>query len=213
MRVAAQQDGPALGTHGGVLLPGRGGVDPDHVLRTPGRPHHQRLLGVRDDHRPALAGLDEGIAPGAGELLDLVVAVELVAGEVQQHQDLRAAEPDQVGDDALVGLQDRDVGPGRPGEGRGDAVVEVGPVGVGDDPLGVPRAETGPDRRGEEVGGGGLAVGAGHRRDPPAAEQLGEGIRVDPGHHLAADRRAGAPPGQPGQHGRQLACAHRRRQS
>jgi hypothetical protein len=39
-----------------------------------------------------------------------VVTVELVAAEVQQHEDLGTGVGDHVGHDALIGLEDGDVG-------------------------------------------------------------------------------------------------------
>ena len=135
----AAQDRPAGGAQGGVRVPGGGGVDPDDARRGARRPDHQRVVGVGDDGRAGLAGALQRDPPGASERLDLVVPVELVAAEVQQHQDLGTAVGDHVGHHALVGLEHGDVGRRPLAQRRRDAVVQVGAVGVGDQPVGVAR--------------------------------------------------------------------------
>ena len=89
-----------------------------------------------------------------------MVAIQLVPAEVQQDQHLGSAQPDHVGHHPLVGLQDGDVGARSLAQRGGDAVVQVGPVGIVHQPIGV-----GPQRGayggGQEVRRGGLAVGPG----------------------------------------------------
>src|SRR6478752_6208787 len=99
-----------------------------------------------------------------------MVPVELVAAEVEQHQNFWTPVGDQVRDNALIGLQHRDVRVGKLAECGGDAVVQVGAVGVGDQPVGI-SAQARPNGGGQQVRGGGLAVGARHTRHPAPLEQ------------------------------------------
>ena len=184
----AAQDRPAGGAQGAVRVPGGGGLDPDDARRRARRPDDQRVAGVGDDRRAGLAGALECHPPGASERLDLVVTVELVAAEVQQHQDLGTGVGDHVGHHALIGLEDGDVGRRSLAEGGRDAVVQVGAVGVGDQPVGM-SSQSAADRGGQQVGRRGLAVGAGHGEHPASLQELREGVRSEAGEHLATDRR------------------------
>jgi hypothetical protein len=129
------------------------------------------------------------LSPAAAQGLDLVVAVHLVAGEVEEYEDGRPPEPYDIRYDALVGLEDRHVAAGGDGEGRGDAVVEVGAVGVGHDAV---RTDRGAYGRGEQVRRGRLAVGAGNAGDRAAWEEVGQGVRRELHQELAADGGTGA---------------------
>jgi len=133
-----------------------------------------------------VAGALEGHPPGASERFDLVVTVELVAAEVQKHQDLGTGVGDHVGHHTLIGLEDGDVGRRPLAQGRGDAVVQVGAVGVGDEPLGV-RSQSATDRSCQQVGRRGLAIGAGDGEHPASLQELCEGVRSEAGEHLATD--------------------------
>ena len=95
-----------------------------------------------------------------------------------------ASEPYDIRYDALVGLEDRHVAAGGDGEGRGDAVVEVGAVGVGDDAL---RGDGGAYSRGQQVRGGRLAVGAGDAGDRVTGEEVGQRVGRELHQELAAD--------------------------
>ena len=98
----------------------------------------------------------------------------------------------RVGQQPLVDLE----GHHRPrplvGQGAHQPRQEVGPGGVG---LHRP---PGGQRRGQQPGGGGLAVGAGDERHLVAGGHLLQGRRVDGQRHPAADDGARAPPGPAG---------------
>ena len=179
----------------GALIQLRRAMRPDGLLLA-----SLPALGTLAELRAALLeaeGALQGGAPGSAQRLDPMVPIELVAAEVEQHQDLGTAVGDQVGDHPLVGLQHRDVGRWKLAQRRRDAVVQVGAVGVGHQPGRV-GAQPGANRGGQQVGGGGLAVRARHARHPAAPQQQLERIRGEPGQHLAADRGTGATVGNPG---------------
>src|SRR5215203_7027287 len=135
LRLLTGERRTALGAQRRVLCPGSSCVYPDHLSCRLHRPDDQWLVSVGHYHRTIAASLGQRIAPTAAECLDLVMAVQLVSAEVEQHEDLWAAEPDEVRHHALVGFQDGDVGVRANGQGGGDAGVEVRPVGVVHEPI------------------------------------------------------------------------------
>lgn len=169
----------------GVVLPHLARGDPDHVGGGGGGPHHQRVVGVGDDH-----GLRTGqaLAPRLGEHPGLGGAVQLVAGEVEQRDALRVGGLGDADEVLLVDLDDPVPGVRAARERRGDAGRHVGAERVGDDRTG--RLEC----LGDEPGGGGLAVGRrdeGHVQVPgEPVEEVGVEFQRDP----AADHRTAAAP-------------------
>ena len=173
--LAMGEDGAAVGTQRRVGGPARLGVHPDDVTSLLAHPHDERIAGIGDHRRTVLSGFLQGITPVASQEGQFVVAVQLVAAEVEQHQHFRAAHRNDVGDDSLIGLQHGDGGGRGLSQGRDDAVMQVGPIGVGDDAsLAVrsPSSHCG----GEEVSCRGLAVGAGDTGDATVCQQFRQGV-------------------------------------
>jgi hypothetical protein len=121
----------------------------------------RRVVAVYDDGR-ALVELRQHRAPGAGDGVELTVAIELVAEEVVQQHDARARAADELRQGRLVGLDDADLAARRAGqrragdEGADDAADEVRPRAVMNDRM----ARFLEDVR-NHAGGRCLAVGAG----------------------------------------------------
>jgi hypothetical protein len=125
------------------------------------------------------------------------MSIKLVPAEVQQHKHFWSTDLDQIADNALVTLQDRDVSLWVLAERRGKTVMQVRPVGVVYQSrcLGTQRLT---HCGCQEMRSRGLAVGPRNDGYPLAGKQLTECSRVELEHDLAANRSPGTPPGQPG---------------
>jgi hypothetical protein len=168
--------------------------------RGAGDPRRPGVAGVGDDRRAGWHGADRP-APAPGEPAHLVVAVELVAGEVQQHHRLGAQLLDGAGEHRLVDLEHRVLRRRVTAQQRArQAAPEVGAGAVADHPAAVAG-----QRGGQHRGRGGLAVGAGDQHHPleprgaapgdargaPLGEQAGQGAALPAAGH--PDRRADQP--------------------
>ncbi len=199
--VVVGDDAAALRAHRGIGRPRRAGRDPGDVVGRLGRPDHQGVVGVGHHVRGACrdrgggavgsggvpgAQLPEHGPPAAADDADLAVAVELVTAEVEQHDH---GGPELGGDHRQRRLVDLEGDAGAPQvvrEGGHHAGAQVGPRGVGD------HAAPGPEGGGEQVGGGGLAVGARDGCDPAALGEVRDGVLVEPEPDVAADDGAAA---------------------
>ena len=184
--LAMGENGVAVGTQRRVSGPARLGVHPDDLTSLLAHPHDEWVAGIGDHCRAMLGGPLQGSAPVASQEGQFVVTVELVTAEVEQDQYFRVAHRDDVGDDSLVGLQHGDGGVRGFSQGRDDAVMQVGPIGIGDD---VSLAVRSPSfhRGGEEMGRRGLAVGAGDTGDATVCQQLGQGAGSQRHRHPTTD--------------------------
>jgi len=197
------EDRPALRAQRSILGPAGGHVDPDNLAGRLRRPGDQRILGVRDNRRALLTGRDERLAPLLAERVDLVVTVELVAAEVQHDQHLGMAVGDHVGHHLLVDLENRNRGLRTRGH-RGDhPFAQVRAVRIGHHIARI--GHRGPQRCGQQVRRGGLAVGARDHADPLADEQFLEVAGVDAHHQRALDGRTAAASAHPGGDGGRIA--------
>src|SRR6185295_8483016 len=133
--------------------------------------------------------VDDGTAPAFGDVLELAVTVELVAEEVPEADSLGPDASGDVGERALVDLEEAEIGSVR-GEKRGGHArdqVRPGAV-VGElDPL--------PDDLGDHRRRGRLPV---RRRDDRRAQgeaggQFADGARIDGGEDLPRNSGSAAP--------------------
>ena len=97
----AHDDLAAARTAHRVVRPAAARGDPHHVRAVVGRRRHQHVVAVGDDDGVGVAG--QPAAQCALDVVDLTDPVELVAGQVQQHDHLRV---DGVGDVRHVHLVD-----------------------------------------------------------------------------------------------------------
>ncbi len=81
----------ALGAHPRVVLPALAGAEPGDLRRGDRRPGHHRVVGVGHDVHGRVRG--ERRAPQLRHHRDLLRAVELVAGEVEQRDGARRRSP------------------------------------------------------------------------------------------------------------------------
>ena len=151
----------------------------------------QRVVRVEDERAAAAPGAHHG-RPAVGDRLQLPVAVELVAEEVAEQERARGELLDERPEPELVDLEQPDVaGHGAPAAARGGrergghAARHVRPGAVVDEA----RAGAVEHRR-HHRGGGRLAV---RRTDHHAAlreapGQQPDGVRLQPGEHLAGQR-------------------------
>ena len=166
MRSVPQDHFTASRTAHRVRRPAPAGGHPHHVRAVVGRRGHQHVIAVRHDDGTGVPG--EPGPQGALDVIDLADSVELVAGEVQQHDNGRFH---RVGDVRYVHLIDLEGGQcGAPvgGQCGNQAGIHVGAFAVGRD-----RSDGG-QRRGHHSGGGGLAVGAGDDRTAPPRAELSQ---------------------------------------
>ena len=98
----------ALGAGRGVGAPRCAERDPGDVLRRSDRPHHVRIGRVGHDREVGELGAHD--PPPLGDAADLAEAVELVAGEVAEHEQLGLQRVDDLRHPPLVDLEDRGVG-------------------------------------------------------------------------------------------------------
>src|SRR5699024_4537963 len=187
--VVALVDDAAFGAGAGdgVALPAAAGGDPDDVGGVEGDGGDQDVIAV-GHHDHVRVGAHR-IAQDAFDLVDLPDAVELVAGEVEQHQAGRLQAGDGGGDVEFIDFEDH-MGGFAPGEQRGDdAGVHVVTALIGGD------GELPAHGGGQHAGGGGFAVGAGHQRDGAVAGEGGHDLRVDGVGHESTDHATGSATG------------------
>jgi hypothetical protein len=146
-------------------------------------------------------------APLVADRVDLAEAVELVATEVAQHQELGVEGIDDAAEHPLVDLEHRDARTVGAGERRRDPGGEVGAGRVAHE-VGARPLESGLDRAREQPGGGGLAVGRRNECDPLVGCELLEQVGRDEVHHPAADGRALAAAGESGREARGASGTH-----
>ena len=116
---------------GGVGRPRLAGAHPGHVGGRAGSPGHQRIVGV-GHHGDRRVGHEDG-PPAGGQAADLVVAVELVAAQVEQQDDVGRGGVDHPAQPGLVDFEHGPSAGAGPGQGGGQAGREVGAEDVGDD--------------------------------------------------------------------------------
>ncbi len=107
-----------------------------------------RVVAVDDERRLRQRG--DRLAPAGGDELELAVAVELVAEEVREEQRLRTDATRDLGQRALVDLEQPELGVARLEQRRGDAGDEVRPGAVVRD-AGERREQLGGHRRGRRL--------------------------------------------------------------
>ncbi len=166
-----------------VVAPTESRPDP-HSFRVLGHGrHHDRVIGVGDD-LGARRGVDaESVAPTRRGAAHLFHPIELVARQVQQHDDLGPRRLDHGGKPALVDLGDQPRARFNVGvhQHRDQAAWQVGAVVVAYDRPG----EGGGVR--EEPRGGGLAVGAAHENGgAPRGEDV-QRLGLDPQRDVPPD--------------------------
>ena len=147
--------------------PAAAGRHPHHVRAVVGGRRHQHVVAVGHDHGVGMTG--QPAAQCAFDVVDLADPVELVARQVQQHDDGRL---DGVGDVRhvhLVDLERRQFGVACARERGHQPGVHVRALGVGGD--GAQRGERG----GGHPGGGRLAVRPGHDDGTTARARAGAG--------------------------------------
>ena len=131
-------------------------------------------------------------APALGDVLELAVAVELVAEEVAERDDARAHAHDHLGQGELVHLEQAELGVVGREQGGGDARGEVGTGVVPGQPV------RGAEDAGEHRARRRLPVR--RRDDGDAGRQPGrecvDRTRIDLPEQLAGQRRAAAAPGR-----------------
>ena len=88
----------------GIAEPAGTGRNPDDVLGVVGNRGHEHVIAIGDDQHVRV-GL-HGAAESALDLVDLADAVELIAGEVEQHKRLRVEVIGDVRHVQLVDLED-----------------------------------------------------------------------------------------------------------
>ena len=203
-----EKDRPAaVGAPGGIVAPAQAGADPYDSCRLARRPCHQGVVGVGHDHSPS--GLQARLAPTLGDVADLVVAVELVAAQVEQHEHRRPDLRRHPAQPRLVHLQYGGC-PGRPGgQCSSQARGHVGAQQVGDHRA-TPAIGCG-QARGQELGSGRLAIGARDQHDLAAAGQHAKRGGVDGEDGVPADDRTRPAPSGPGKSAG--AAAHHHRQA
>ena len=155
-----------------------------------------RVVGVVDERR-RLRQPGHGVPPALGDELELAVPVELVAEEVAEADRSRPQPLHELGQRALVHLEQAEVGVPGGEQGGGDARDEVRAGRVVREP--VPRAQDlgrHRSRRGLAVRGG---DDRGSRRE--SRGQTVDRAAVELGEELARDRRAAAGP-DPARQGR-----------
>ena len=184
----------ALRADPGVVVPALAGAEPGDVRGVDRGPDHHRVVGVGDHVHVGVGG--QGGAPQLRHHRHLLGPVELVAGEVEQRDHPRRGLVDHPGQVVLVDLEHRERRGAGLGQRRGVPGRHVGAERVGGD-----RAEHA-ERGGGEPGRGGLAVGAGDQRDRAAGGEVRQQVRVDLETDPAADHRAVAASGGPGERGR-----------
>ena len=147
----------------------------------------QRVVGVRDECRFGQAR--QGLAPALRDVLELAIAVELVAEEVGDEYRTRLHAPCHLGQRRLVHLEEAELRIRRREEGGGDPGDEVRARGVVGEPEARPQDLRRHRRRGR------LAV---RRADHGAAvlessRQLPDGVGRHAQERLAGQARAAAP--------------------
>ncbi len=166
--------------------------DAARVLR--GKIPDLRIVGPEDERRVGRERGDRG-APSLGDLLELAVAVELVAKEVPEAD---RPGPDPAGDvrkRSLVHLEQAELRSSRRQQRRRDSGDEVRSRAVVGEP------DPGREDLGRERGGGRLAVGRRHdcRPSREPGRERGDGTRIDGGEQLARQRRTSSAPREPGE--------------
>ena len=151
----------------------------------------QRVVRVVDDRHGRRIQLIEGRLPPVGQHLELAEAIELVAEEVGEHDDVRLQVGCHQRKGGLVGLEHRDIAASpRAQESRGDPRAQVGSGDVVDD-----LAPVGAERFREHRRQRGLAVRRAHEHDLPPApapvtRERAQGVGREREQHLAGQRAA-----------------------
>ena len=186
----AHDDLAAARTAHRVAGPAAARGHPHHVRAVVGRRRHQHVVTVGDDHRRRVTR--QTGPQRALDVVDLTDPVELIAGQVQQH-DRRAGSTASATCGTCISSTSSAASAASAGRGqRGHQPgVHVGALGVGGD-----RPERAQRRRGHP-GGGRLAVGAGDDDRAPARAELAQDRAVQRHRDQAADHRARAAAGDP----------------
>ena len=184
----------ALRATGGVVAPAQAGTNPRHPLRGTRRPRDQGVVGVGHDHGPRRQ-LFAGLAPALRYLAHLVVAVELVAAQVEQDQHRRAhaGPPPWAARPRPPPARRWHPAPSR--QRGGQAGGQVGPQEVRNHWA----LTAGTDGAGQQLGRGRLAVGPRDQHYLPARREPLERQRVDREDGVAPDDRARTAAGGPGE--------------
>ena len=133
----------------------------------------------------------DALPQGALDGVDLADAVQLVAGQIQEHEAVGAESARDPRNVEFVALED-DVARIPPAEQRGDdAGVHVVAALVGD------HVEPGPERGDEHAGGGGFTVGTGDQGDGTAFTEPLHDRGIDGAGDETADHAACTAPGGP----------------
>ncbi len=194
-----------------VVGPAAARGHPHHVRAVVGRRRHQHVIAIGDDDGVGVTG-----QPGpqrAFDVIDLADPVELVAGQVQQHDHSRV---DRVGDVwhvHLVDLEGRQLRSAGARQRGHQTRVHVGALGVGGDrlmspPLRLRRSQRAQRRRGHP-GCRRLSVGAGHDCCAAALAELAKDGFVQRHRDQAADHRARAAARHPRRPARSGPCRQR----
>ena len=179
--------GEALARHRGVVDP-----EPERLGAAARDVGQERVVGVHDRPRRGIE-VGDSRAPALGDVLELAVAVELVAEKVPETDGLR---PDAAGDvrkRALVDLEEPEVGPVGGEERRRHSRDEIRSRAV------VRELHAVSDDLRDHRGGRRLPV---RRRDEgrsqrEAAGELADGAGVHRGEDLSGNRRTAASAGEP----------------
>ena len=165
--------------------------DPGDLLRPARRPGDERVVGVGDDL--AVGRLGQGVPPAPGDQPDLGRPVHLVPAQVQQRDHLRAWSRRSW----RAGTARRPPGR-RTGRLRAWPSADASPASMfAPNALDATSWPSALERRGDQPGGGGLAVRPGHQHDLAARRQQPEQVGLHPQAHDAADHRPVAAARQP----------------
>ena len=189
---------PTRRTRASIVLPLETSSDPDDTLRCRCSPGHHRVVAVGDDDPCAR----HSSSPPLGEHSNLARAIELVARQVEQDHRSGPCRRSGGWQPGLVDLEacsDTRLGPY---QRRHMARRHVRSGCIGGDRPG--RGQ----RRGQECGGGGLAVGPADEHGAAAACQVLEQLRVELEPHATPCHRPTPLPGEPG---RTVHSLHRER--
>ena len=143
-------------------------------------------------------------AQGPLDVVDLTHPIELIAGQIQQHDDRRVHRVSDVRHVHLVYFESGQRRLPRTGQRGHQPGVHVGTLGVGRH-----RTDRGQRRRGHP-GGGRLTVCAGHDDGASAGTELTQDRTVECHRDEAADHGAGTAPGRPGRPARGGSSGQRR---
>ena len=184
----------ALRATRGVAVPAQPGTNPRHPFRGTRCPRDEGVVGVGHYHslrRQLLAG----VAPALRYLAHLVVAVELVAAQVEQDQHRRAHAGSHLWEPCLVDLEDGGRTRLSSRQRGGQAGRQVGPEEVRNDWALTAATHS----AGQQFGRGRLAVGPRDKRYLPARREPLESQRVDRKDGVAPNDRSRTATSGPGE--------------